>query len=820
MTALVRAALALVVVSVGPGLAAARGPSTRDPQKAPRLAASHTPSMSPEAQNAVINTYCLGCHDDDGRAGGLTLQDFNPARAEREPETAEKIIRKLRAGMMPPPVAKERPDRATALALVTSLEGRLDEAAAANPNPGWRPFQRLNRAEYANAVRDLLGIDVDVSAYLPADTVSAGFDNVADTQSLSPTLLEGYLRAASQISRLAVGDRSATPASVTYKIPENESQMRHVEGTPFGTRGGVSLVHIFPADGEYVVRVELHRTSTGELFGNTTLSISGRDEPVDVAVNDERAAVVEVDPHMSEADANGLTLETAPIRIQAGPQRISAAFPDRFVGPVDDLMAPIEHSLADSRIGTGFGITTLPHLQAITITGPYHVTGVSDTPSRRRIFTCHPADANQERACAAQIVKRLSARAYRGESGASSLELLMRLYDQGRQEGGFETGVRLALQGILANPRFLFRVEDAPASASAGGGYRIDDLDLASRLSFFVWGTVPDPELVAAARRGTLGRADVLDRQVRRMLADPRAEALSTRFAAQWLRLQDVDKLRPDSLLYPNWDLSLSDAFKRETELFFDSIVREDRSVLDLVTADYSFVNGRLARHYGIPDVTGDQFRRVTLPSSRRGILGQGSMLLLTSVADRTSPVQRGKWLLEVLFGAPPPPPPPNVPALDATSAVSASGRPLSVRERMEEHRKNPACASCHRVIDPLGLALENFDPTGAWRLKDNGVPVDATGVLWDGTAIDGPAGLRRAILNHSDVFLRAFTESLMTYALGRRVEYYDMPTVRTIVRDAAARDNHFSSFVLGIVNSAAFRMMKPQAATTEQAGR
>ncbi|MGE5246691.1 MAG: DUF1592 domain-containing protein [Betaproteobacteria bacterium] len=816
MKRLVMAALA--IVWMGPGVSAGSGPS-RPGQAAPRMAASHASRlMPPGGQEALIDHYCIGCHDDDGRAGGLSLQDFYPARADQQAETAEKIIRKLRAGMMPPPVAREHPDRETAMAFVTALETKIDAAAAAKPNPGWRPFQRLNRAEYANAVRDLVGIDVDVTAFLPADTISAGFDNVADSQSLSPTLLEGYLRAASQIGRLAVGDRSASPVSTTFKVPENESQMRHVEGTPFGTRGGISVVPIFPADGDYVVRVELHRTSTGELFGNTTLSITGRNEPIEISVNDERVAVVEVTPHMSEADKNGLTLETPRIHIDAGPQRISAAFLDRFIGPVDDLMAPIEHTLADSRIGTGFGITTLPHLQSLTITGPLAVTGLSDTPSRRRIFTCRPTGRTEERACAAQIVERLSAQAYRGEAGSGDLELLMRLYDQGRKEGDFETGVRLALQGILASPRFLFRMEDAPATARAGQSYRIDDLDLASRLSFFLWGTVPDADLVKVARQGLLKRPDVLDRQVRRMLADSRSEALSTRFAAQWLRLQDVDKLRPDSLLYPNWDLSLSDSFKRETELFFDSIVREDRSVLDLITADYSFVNGRLARHYGIPDVIGNEFRRVQLPENRRGLLGQGSILLLTSVADRTSPVQRGKWLLEVLFGAPPPPPPPNVPALDATAAVTAGGQPLSVRQRMEEHRKNPACASCHRVIDPLGLALENFDATGAWRIKDNGAPVDATGVLYDGTKMDGPAGLRQAILNHSDVFLRTFTENLMTYALGRRVVYYDMPAVRAIVRDAAAHGNRMSSFILGVVHSAAFRTMKPAAIGTDAA--
>ena len=786
---------------------------------APRLLAAHAPAMlTPEQQDALINNYCLGCHDDDGRAGGLSLQDFRPAHPERQARIAEKMIRKLRAGMMPPPTAKTRPDPALAHAFVVSLETRLDRAAAAAPNPGWRPFQRLNRAEYARAVHDLLALDVDVTAYLPPDTMSDGFDNVADSQSFSPTLMEGYLRAASQISRLAVGDRAAAPAAVTFKVPENESQMRHVDGAPFGTRGGVSVVHTFPADGDYVVKVELHRTSTGELFGNTTLSITRRNEPIEISVNGDRVAVLEVTPRMSESDKHGMTLETRPIHIKAGPQRITAAFIQRFAGPVDDLMAPIDHTLADSRIGTGFGITTLPHLQEMTLVGPYKVSGVSDTPSRRRIFSCHPSSAADERPCAAQIVRRLARQAYRGTVTEPGLSLLMHLYDQGRQEGDFENGVRLAVQGVLATPQFLFRAEQAPATVKAGQTYRLADRDLASRLSFFLWDTVPDARLTDLARRGLLKDPAVLEREVRRMLADPRSEALSTRFAAQWLRLQDVDKIRPDSLLFPDWDLTLSEGFQRETELFFDSLVREDRSVLDLLTADYTFVNGRLARHYGIPNVTGDRFRRVRLPETRRGILGQGSILLLTSVADRTSPVQRGKWVLEVLLGSPPPPPPPNVPALDDTKGT-AGARVLSVRERMEQHRASAACSSCHRVIDPLGLALENFDVTGRWRIKDNGAPVDAGGVLYDGTKMDGPAGLRAALLKHSDVVLRTFTSNLMTYALGRRVEYFDMPTVRAIVRRAAADDNRMSSFILGVVESAAFRMSRAEAVETTTAG-
>jgi len=749
----------------------------------------------------------------------LSLEHFDAAKAEQNADVAEKMIRKLRAGMMPPAAVADRPDAAVLKAFAESLEARVDAAAAAAPNPGWRPFQRLNRAEYARAVRDLLSVDVDVTAFLPPDTVSQGFDNVADVQSFSPTLLEGYLRAASQISRLAVGDRGATASATTYRVAENTSQYQHVEGAPFGTRGGVSVVHTFPADGDYVIRVELHRTSTGELFGNTALAISGKNEPVEISVNGERVATLEVTPRMSEADKNGLTLETRPIHVAAGPQRVSAAFLQRFAGPIDDLLAPIDRTLADSRIGTGFGITALPHLQDMTIVGPQTVTGLSDTPSRRKIFSCRPTAPSNEAQCAAEIIKRLSSQAYRGPAGGTDLELLTKLYREGRKDGDFESGVRLAVQGILANPRFLFRVEHAPSSAHAGQVYRLSDLDLAARLSFFLWDSGPDQTLIKAATAGTLGTPGGLEKQVRRMLADPRADALGGRFASQWLRLQDVDKIRPDALLYPYWDLSLSDAFRRETELFFDSIVRDDRSVLDLVTADYSYINERIARHYGIANVSGDQFRRVSMPENRRGLLSHGSILQLTSVADRTSPVQRGKWIMQVLFGTPPPPPPPNVPLLEETKG-SVGSRVLSVRERMEEHRANPACASCHRMIDPLGLALENYDPTGKWRIKDNGVPVDAAGVMYDGTPIDGPAGLRSAVLKHSDMFVRTFTENLMTYAIGRRVEYYDMPTVRAIVRDAAKSDNRISAFVLGVVNSPAFRMTRVENVTTTQESR
>jgi hypothetical protein len=485
-------------------------------------------------------------------------------------------------------------------------------------------------------------------------------------------------------------------------------------------------------------------------------------------------------------------------------------------------VSPIEYTLADTQIGEfGYGVTTLPHIRDFSITGPHVVTGISETPRRRRIFSCRPTSSADERTCAASIFKRLATQAYRQPATTGEVEPLLKFYEQGRKDGGFEGGIRLGLQAILISPRFLFRIEEAPTQPVSGGTYRIADLELASRLSFMLWDAGPDAELLKAAAAGGLRTTAGLDAQVRRMLSDPRSEALSTRFAAQWLRLQDVDKIRPDALLFTAYDEKLAQSFKRETELLFNSIVREDRNVLDVLTADYTFVNERLARHYGIPGIVGDTFRRVALGPDReyrRGILGHGSVLLMTSVADRTSPVQRGKWILEVLLGSPPPPPPPNVPTLDDGKAVVGARR-LSTRERMEEHRKSAACASCHRVIDPLGLALENFDVTGQWRIKDNGVVVDSNGDLYDGTKIAGPDGLRQALLAHSETVLRTFTENLMAYSLGRRVEYFDQPTIRSTVRKAEANDNRFSSLVLGIVNSAAFQRSQGEARTTDHDG-
>jgi mono/diheme cytochrome c family protein len=786
--------------------AAPRAASGPAPAAAHRVAA---PSMAPAEQTKMVAQYCATCHSARGKAGGISLAGYDAARAAEHPEVTEKIIRKLRAGMMPPQGAR-RPEASQLALLATSLEDRVDQAAAVRPNPGRRPFQRLNRAEYAAAVRDLLDIEVDVTAYLPPDTISAGFDNVADAQTFSPTLMDGYLRAASQISRLAVGDKTASATSVTYKIGRTASQMRQVEGAPIGTRGGISVVHTFPADGDYVFKMNLHNEPLGGLAGRTSMTVLNVKEVVEVSINGERVALLPLNTRMSETDpSNSLDIQTPPIHVQAGPQRVSAAFVQNIEGPIDDLLTPLENTLAD--VSITFGVTMLPHLRDFSVMGPSNVTGVSETTSRQRLFICRPTSPAEEETCALKIVKNLAGKAYRGAPSAADLQDAMKFYEQGRERGGFEGGVRMALQSVLMSPRFLFRLEPMP-TASPLRAYRISDTELASRLSFFIWGTSPDEELLASASAGTLRTTTGFTRQIKRLLADRRARALSDRFAAQWLRLQDLDKIIPDYLTFPQYDATLGAAMGEETRLLFDSIVREDRSVLDLLTADYTFVNERLAKHYNIPNVSGAGFHRVTVPEYRRGLLGQGSILTLTSVADRTSPVQRGKWVMEVLLGSPPPAPPPNVPSLDESVKATAGGKMLSTRERMEEHRKNPSCTSCHRVIDPLGLALDNFDATGAWRIKDNEVAVDAEGELYDGSRVSGPAGLREALLRHQDVFLLSFTEKMMTYALGRRIEAADMPMVRAVVRDARKLNFRMSAFVQAIAGSPAFRMAAPDA--------
>ena len=761
--------------------------------------------MAPAAQAELVSQYCAGCHSERGKAGGLSLAGWDTRRASEQRDITEKMIHKLRAGMMPPSGARRPADTALA-SLVGALESRMDALAAAHPDPGWRPFQRLNRAEYAREIKYLLGLDVDVTAFLPPDTTSDGFDNVADVQTFSPTLMEGYLRAASRIAMLAAGDPESVATQATYKLPKTASQLERAEGAPPGTRGGISVDHTFPADGEYVFSMDFFAEPLGLLFGSTSPG-----EQIEVSLDGARLAIFDINPRMSE-EKTGLTLKTAPLSVKAGSHRVTAAFVQRFEGLINDLIAPIDHTMADTEIGTAFGITTLPHLRSLSVVGPHRVTGVSDTPSRRKIFSCRATVAADETSCANTIVRNLATQAFRRPVSEKDAARLMEFYARGRKDKHFEFGVTKALEAILASPQFLFRVEEFPARGARLGGY-----ELASRLSFFLWGTGPDAELMKMAGQGRLALPGALAKQARRMLAAPRADALATRFASQWLRLQDLERVIPDPILYPYSDQTLSLALRKETELFFESLVREDRGLFDLLNADYSYVNERVARHYGIANVTGNQFRRVTVPDERRGILGHGSVLTLTSIADRTSPVMRGKWVMEVLLGSPPPPPPPNVPALEETKGTTTTGRTLSVRERMEQHRSNPACTSCHRVIDPLGLALENFDATGKWRVKDGGAAVDAGGQLFDGTTIDGPAGLRSAVLRHRDAFLLSFTRSLMTYALGRRVEAADMPAVRKIIHTAEAQDYRISAFITAIVESSAFQMTRlpaPEATT------
>jgi hypothetical protein len=747
----------------------------------------------------MVKQYCVTCHNDRAKAGQLSLASFDAAKASEHLEVSEKMIRKLRAGMMPPAGAR-RPEPAQIKALAVALESRVDRAALTNPNPGSRPFQRLNRAEYARAVKDMFGIDVDVAALLPADTISNGFDNVADSQAFSPTLLESYLRAAAKVTALAIGDPEAAATETNYRVPKTASQLTRVEGAPFGTRGGVSTPHNFPADGDYVFKVELHSNACGVLFGGPN-----QGEQVEISVDGERKAVMNIDPRMAET-TTGLSLKTPPMHVKAGVRRVTAAFIQRFEGPVNDLIAPIDHTLADTQIGVAVGITTLPHVKDFSIVGPYNVTGISDTLSRRKIFTCRPTSAADEPACAGRIIRNIATQAFRGPISDRDFNGLMKFYTDGRKEGDFEYAIGGALEAILASPQFLFRLESTPGALRAGQSYRLSDMELASRLSYFIWAASPDEELKKIAASGRLSAPGVYEKQVARLLADPRSEALSTRFARQWLRLGDVDTVLPDAVAYPYFDRTLGDAFIKESELFFDSLVREDRSLLDLLTADYSFVNERIARHYGIPNVTGNAFRRVTLPAERRGILTHGSVLVLTSVADRTSPVMRGKWVMEVMMGSPPPAPPPNVPALEETKGEVA-GKVLTVRERMEEHRKNPQCTSCHRVIDPLGLALENFDVTGKYRIKDAGMAVDPSGTLYDGTPMSGPNGLRSALLKHQDAVLLSFTEHLLTYALGRRIDANDMWAVRRIIRDAEKKNLKISAFVQGVATSPLFTM-------------
>jgi hypothetical protein len=565
----------------------------------------------------------------------------------------------------------------------------------------------------------------------------------------------------------------------------------------------MSVVYDFPADAEYIFKMTFYYSVDGPLFGKN----QGKGQQIEVAVNGARAALLDIDPMRTKWD----DLQTPPIKIKAGPQRISAAFLQKSEGPLEDVVMPIEQSLVDLNEADMAGVTSLPHLHDLAISGPFNVSGVGDTPSRRKIFACRPVAGSDDLPCAKKILSALARQAYRRPVTDADVEDLLNLYLSGRNRGGFESGIRMAVQAIIANPKFVFRFERAPANAAPETNYRISDLELASRLSYFLWSSAPDEQLIALASQEKLKDPAMLEKQVRRMLADPRSEALATNFAAEWLHLQNLKDVQPDAYLYPNFTRNLAQSMRRETELFFDSFIREDRDVLELLTANDTFVDEILAKHYGIPNVLGTRFRHVEIgDENRRGLLGQASVLTLTSVSNRTSPVQRGKYVMEVLLGTPPPPPPPVVPALKE-NASSGEVKLLSVRERMEEHRKNPVCAACHRMMDPIGFSLENFDAVGVWRTNDSGFRIDASGQMFDGSKLDGPASLRQAILNHSGAFIGTFTENLLAYGLGRVIDYHDMPVVRSIDREAARNGNHFSSFILGIAKSAPFQMSRAE---------
>ena len=763
--------------------------------------ASQAPAVEVDGR-ALVQDYCLSCHNDRTRTGGLSLAGVDSDHPEHDAATFEQVILKLRTGMMPPD-GRPRPEPPVIAAFIDQLETRLDRAAAAAPNPGRPILHRLNRTEYANAIRDLLGLDVDATSLLPPDDMSQGYDNMSDVLTVSPTLLESYLTAAGRIARMAVGDPDATPSVDTYVVPQGFSQMRHVPGTPFGTRGGIAVAHNFPADGSYIFRLSFYFASIGAFFGD---NIPAEGEQIEIAVNGERVALLDLDRKLRTTDV----LRTEPIPIRAGPQQISAAFIQRAAGPVQDFVMPFDRALADLSTGHFPGLTGLPHLRNLGIDGPYDVTGVSETPIRERLFVCRPpagATIDRETACADEILSRVARRAFRRPLSDADRTRLFRFYDEARAMGGFDAGIRMGLQAILADPEFLFRFERTPPGVAPGENHRLSDLELASRLSFFLWSSLPDDELIDVAAAGQLSDRATLQQQVRRMLADPRAESLSTNFASHWLRLQNLQDVHPDVFRYPNWDLNLNQSMRRETELLFDSIVREDRRVTDLVTANETFVDQRLAEHYDIPNVIGNRFRRVAVTrDARRGLLGHASILTLTSLANRTSPVIRGAWVLDVLLGAPPPRPPANVPPLGENEHGE---EPATMRERLAAHWENPACAACHRIMDPVGFALEAFDPIGAWRTRDAGEPIYPSEMLFDGTAVRSPADIRRWIERHAESFTINFARNLLMFALGRILEPSDMPAVRGVVGQAEAADHRFSAYVMGIVTSTPFTMRR-----------
>ena len=774
---------------------------------APRIRPSSRPRAAPAAaakspERALLDQYCVTCHNQRAKTADIAFDTLDLAQLSDHADVWEKAVRKLRGGMMPPPGVR-RPDQAAVDGLVSWLERSLDQAAAANPNPGRVALHRLNRAEYANAIEELLGLRIDASAFLPQDDEADGFDNVANVLKVSPSFLDQYISAARVVSTRAIGNPSPRPASATFRPPRGTDQSAHVDGLPLGTRGGLVAEHLFPADGEYKLNIgglasagyvrgmEYRHTLVATIDGAKVFQAQIGGEEDMKAIDQQQAPAV--------AAING-RFQNIPIKVTAGPHKIGVTFIARSHAESDEVLYSFKPGALEERI---------PRVGSVEVVGPFNPAGIGDTPSRSRIFVCRPASERDEIPCATKILSTFARRAFRRPVADSDLAAPLGFYQAARATADFDTAIRDGLTTILASPKFLFRAERLPDNVAPGAVYRISDLDLASRLAFFLSARPPDDELLDVAEKGRLSDPKVLEAQVRRLLADPKSRSLVTSFAFQWLKVRAIDNIDPDAVVFPGFDDSLRDAFRREIELFVDSILREDRSVLDLLTADHTFVNERLALHYGIPNVRGERFRRVTLADANRwGLLGKGSTLLATSYPNRTAPVLRGAWILENIIGTPPAAPPPDV---EGFKENKEGEKARSVREIMEQHRSKPSCNACHGVMDPLGFALENYDAIGEWRSRDRfaGTVIDASGKLVDGTPVNSPADLRQALMKRPEQFVQTMTEKLMTYALGRSVEYYDMPAVRAIVRNAARDNYRFSSIVMGIVRSAPFQMRR-----------